>query len=81
MLRLRVPSSQPSSQVPLSPTIGFYYDFDQVEDFYADVGVSRASADKWAIGGYVAYSDSLDKNVLPTQPVDFFVGFSLSRAF
>ena len=45
------------------------------------VGVSRARADKWAIGGYVAYSDSLDKKVLPTQPVDFFAGISLSRAF
>ena len=88
--------------VPLSPTLGLYYDFDQVEDSYADfgvtwsrenatdngshnrlvtVGVSRARADKWAIGGYLAYSDSLDKKVLPTQPVDFFAGFSLSRAF
>jgi hypothetical protein len=45
------------------------------------VGVSRAPAGKWAIGGYLPYSDSLDKKVLPVQPVDFFAGFSLSRAF
>ena len=113
--------------VMLSPAINLYYDIDQVEDFYGDVGISwskevgtdtsldigvtvayagedfaafygggsdggfhnglltvgvgYAPADKWAFGGYVAYSDSLDKDVLPTQPVDFFAGLSLSRSF
>ena len=115
-----------SWDVALSPAINLYYDFDQVDGFYGDVGLSWgtdfsesgtfeisalagyadddyavayggteggfyngqvtlsigwAPENGWGFGGYVAYSDSLDKDALPTQPVDFFGGIGISRSF
>ncbi|HVR28247.1 MAG TPA: TorF family putative porin [Thermoanaerobaculia bacterium] len=111
----------------VSPVLAIYYDFDQVDDIYANFGISfsneiatdttwrlaltagyagedfassyvggtesglfdgratltlaYAPDGKWGIAGYVAYSDSLDDDVLPEQEVDFFGGISFSRSF
>ena len=111
---------------PLSPAITVYYDFDEVDDYYATVeighstdlgndtsldigllvanagdtfartyggttgglyngqatiGISHETASGWSVAGFVAYSDTLDKKVLPTQLVDFFAGFGISRSY
>ncbi len=34
--------------------------------------------DSWSGGGFVAYTDTLDKKVLPNQAVDFYGGFFVS---
>ncbi len=113
-------------EVPLSPSVTVYYDFDEIDDFYAtfDVGwenevegtpwsyglgllvgyagedfaavaggidagffngeVSASltySAESWSAGGFVAYTDSLDDDVLPDQPVDLHGGVVFSLSF
>jgi uncharacterized protein (TIGR02001 family) len=111
----------------ITPVLAVYYDFDAVEDFYANLGLTWATEvatntqfkaaiaagyagddfasfyaggtddgffdgratltlayapdGKWGIAGYVAYSDTLDEDVLPEQEVDFFGGISFSRSF
>jgi len=111
----------------ITPALAVYYDFDAVEDYYANLSLTwahefaenttfklaasagyagedfagfyaggaesgffdgRATATiawapegKWGIAGYAAFSDTLDDDVLPEQPVDFFGGVSFSRSF
>ncbi len=43
--------------------------------------VSTALDDHWGVGAFVAFSDSLDSDVLPDQKVDFFGGISVSASF
>ena len=47
----------------------------------ATAAVTYAPEDRWNISGFVAYTDSLDNNVLVEQPVDVFVGLLFSRTF
>jgi hypothetical protein len=111
----------------ITPTLAVYYDFDAVDDLYANLSVTYAHGvatdttfkfalaagyagddfagfyaggidsgffdgratltlayapeGKWGIGGYVAYSDTLDDDVLPEQVVDLFGGISFTRTF
>jgi hypothetical protein len=112
--------------VPLSPSFAVYYDFDEIEGFYATAGIEYGNdfGDSWSyalallagyaseefssfvaggtdsglfngnvtftlsrafdhgsIGAFVAYSDSLDDDVLPDQEVDFYGGVSFALSF
>lgn len=50
--------------------------------FNGEVNLTLSYAgDNWSAGGFVAYTDSLDDDVLPDQPVDFYGGISLGFSF
>ena len=50
-------------------------------DGNATFAISTAINDHWGFGVFVAYSDSLDSDVLPDQEVDFYGGVSISASF
>jgi uncharacterized protein (TIGR02001 family) len=113
-------------EVAFSPSVAVYYDFDEIEGYYATVGGEYGSdfGDGWSwslgllagfasedfavataggtdgglfngevmlsfsreltrggFGLFVAYTDSLDDDVLPEQEVDFYGGVSFSLSF
>ncbi len=109
----------------LSPTVTVYYDFEVIDDYYANFGVEYGGdlsptwswtlaataglagekfagfsggldaglhdgnlslafdygGERWRFGTLVAYSDSLDDDVLVEQPVDFWGGVSVGLSF
>lgn len=52
-----------------------------LNDYMVYFGVNYAVDSSLEIGGKVAYVDSLDQDVLPDQPVDFFLGLHVAQKF
>ncbi len=50
-------------------------------DGTATVGFSWAGEGNWGVGGFVAYTDTLDDNVMVEQPVDLWAMISFSGSF
>ena len=50
-------------------------------DGNVSLSVSREVNDNWGLGVFIAYSDSLDSQVLPDQKVDVYGGLSISASF
>jgi len=52
-----------------------------LNDYMIYFGVNYAVDSNLEIGGKVAFVDSLDQDVLPDQPVDFFLGLHVAQKF
>ncbi len=74
----------------LSAAFDFYYDVDQVNSYYTDLGLTYALSEALNVGAKLAYTDSLDSNVLADadlangiygHDVEFYGGLTVSYAF